>query len=100
MPTTPQNEIIKTYKSKNRRILQLRKQIQNHPRPNSRSAIELSEILTFLHEELDEFYQRFSEELSNHGYIPGVFSTLPINPRWIENVQLFRERERQRRERR
>lgn len=70
-----------------------------HKDPKSVEAKGASEFLDVLIDEIDKFYEKHGEILSNHGKRPHTRSRLTGNKQWNENIESFFEQNPRRRPR-
>jgi len=86
------DRVLSEYRIKIAKIETLAKSILTHQNPKSEEAKGASEFLDVLINETDKFYENNSEILSNHGKRPHAHSRLSENKKWIENIEIFYEK--------
>ncbi len=91
--------ILSEFKIKKAKIDTLSNTILSHTDPKGIEAKEASEFLDVLIDEIDEFYKKYGEILSNNGKRPHARSRLAENKQWNENVEIFYEKNPRRRPR-
>ena len=92
-----EHRVLDEYRIKIAKIDTLEKSIMTHRDPKSVESRESSDFLDVLITECDEFYEKFSEILSNNGKRPHARSRLQENKKWNENVEQFYEKNPRRR---
>ena len=91
--------VLSEYKIKTAKIEILANSILEHQDPKGKEAKGASEFLDVLIDEIDRFYEKFSDILSNHGKRPHPRSRLAETKEWNENVERFYEKNPRRRPR-
>ncbi|MCV0409956.1 MAG: hypothetical protein K5783_03795 [Nitrosopumilus sp.] len=91
--------ILSEFKIKKSKIDTLSNSIMAHKDPKSVEAKGASEFLDVLIDEIDKFYEKHSEILSNKGKRPHTCSRLTENKQWNENIESFFEKNPRRRPR-
>lgn len=91
--------VLTEFKIKKAKIDTLSNSIIGHKDPKGIEAKEASEFLEVLIDEIDNFYVKHSEILSNNGKRPHHKSHLPETKQWIENIESFYEKHPRRRPR-
>ncbi len=94
-----EHRVLSEYRIKIAKIDTLVKSIMTHRDPKGTEALEASNFLDVLIIEIDSFYEKHSEILSNNGKRPHARSRLPENKQWNENVELYYEKNPRRRPR-
>ena len=94
-----EHRVLSEYRIKIAKIDTLVKSIMTHRDPKGAEALEASNFLDVLITEIDSFYEKYSEILSNKGKRPHARSRLPENKQWNENVELYYEKNPRRRPR-
>ena len=92
-----EHRVISEYKIKTAKIDTLVNSIKTHRSPKSLEAMEASDFLDILINEIDQFYEKHSEILSNNGKAPHPRSHLPETKMWIENLERYFEKHPKRR---
>lgn len=93
------HRILSEYRIKRAKIDTLARSILVHRKPKGLEAREASDFLDVLVNEIDKFYEEYSEILSNNGNRPHPRSRLPETKIWNENVERFYEKNPRRRPR-
>ena len=91
--------ILSEYRIKRAKIDTLAHSIMTHRDPKGLEAMDASDFLDVLVNEIDKFYGEYSEILSNNGNRPHPRSRLPETKQWNENVERFYEKNPRRRPR-
>jgi hypothetical protein len=94
-----EHRVLSEYRIKIAKIDTLVKSIMTHRDPKGIEALEASNFLDVLIIEIDSFYEKHSEILSNNGKRPHARSRLPENKQWNKNVELYYEKNPRRRPR-
>jgi hypothetical protein len=81
--------ILSEFKIKTAKIDTLVKSITTHRDPKGLEAMEASDFLEVLVIEVDQFYEKHSEILSNNGKSPHTRSHLPETKLWNENIERY-----------
>ena len=91
--------VLSEYKIKTAKIDILANSILEHKDPKGVESKGASEFLDVLIDEIDRFYEKFSDILSNNGKRPHPRSRLAETKEWNENVERFYEKNPRRRPR-
>jgi hypothetical protein len=94
-----EHRVLSEYRIKIAKIDTLVKSIMTHRDPKGIEALEASNFLDVLIIEIDSFYEKHSEILSNNGKRPHARSRLQENKQWNKNVELYYEKNPRRRPR-
>jgi len=86
------HRVLSEYRIKIAKIETLSKFIMSHRNPKGIESREASDFLDVLINETDKFYENNSEILSNNGKRPHAHSRLSENKKWIENIEIFYEK--------
>jgi len=88
---TFEHRILSEYKLKTAKTDVLANSIMSHRDPKGQEAKHASDFLDVLINELDYFYEKYSDILSNNGKRPYPRSRLPESKQWNKNVENFYE---------
>jgi len=86
------HRILSEYRLKIAKMETLSKFITSHRDPKGMESSDASDFLDVLIDEADKFYENNGDVLSNNGKRPHDRSRLSENKRWIENINLFYEK--------
>jgi len=94
-----EHRILSEYRIKRSKIDTLVRSVGSYGDPKSLEAKGASDFLDVLINEIDSFYEKYSEILSNNGISPHHRSRLPETKHWNDNIELFYEKNPYRRRR-